>query len=227
MTTATERSDRLVALAVAAALCGCSSATSVNGGVGGKGTGGFGAGGSTAQGGSPGTGGAESAIGGRGGSSAGGASGATGQSGAGGETGSGGTGAGGGAGGAGGGAGGGGGANGVSALLVPAQGALLGAFVGTGTLAGFEAELGRPIAINHNFVGWSQDWTPMLSSLAAGARIPLVTWEAWDGSVGAPLTSIIGGTYDSMITARAQVVRAFGKKFFLRWGHEMNGNWYP
>jgi len=231
MTTTTDRTGRLATLAIAAALCGCASASSVNGGVGGQGVGGLGAGGSTAQGGSPGTGGAESATGGRGGSSAGGASGAAGQSGAGGKTGSGGIGAGmggagGGVGGAGGGVGG-AGANGASALLVPAQGALLGAFVGTGTLAGFEAELGRQIAINHNFVGWSQDWTPMLSSLAAGGRIPLVTWEAWDGSVGAPLTNIIGGTYDSMITTRAQAVKAFGEKFFLRWGHEMNGNWYP
>ena len=224
MTTTTDRTGRLATLAIAAALCGCASASSVNGGVGGQGVGGLGAGGSTAQGGSPGTGGAESATGGRGGSSAGGASGAAGQSGAGGKTGSGGIGA--GMGGAGGGVGG-AGANGASALLVPAQGALLGAFVGTGTLAGFEAELGRQIAINHNFVGWSQDWTPMLSSLAAGGRIPLVTWEAWDGSVGAPLTNITGGTYDSMITTRAQAVKAFGEKFFLRWGHEMNGNWYP
>ena len=30
-----------------------------------------------------------------------------------------------------------------------------------------------------------------------------------------------------MITARAQAVKTFGQKFFLRWGHEMNGNWYP
>jgi glycosyl hydrolase family 26 len=119
------------------------------------------------------------------------------------------------------------GTNGASALLVPAQGVLLGAFVGTGTLAGFEGELGRKIAINHNFVGWTDDFTSMLPSLAAGGRIPLVTWEAWENSVGAPLTGIIGGTYDSMITARAQAVKAFGQKFFLRWGHEMNGNWYP
>lgn len=114
-----------------------------------------------------------------------------------------------------------------SALLVPAQGALLGAFVGTGTLAGFEGELGRKVAINHNFVGWTDDFTAMLPGLAAGGRIPLVTWEAWENSVGAPLTSIVGGTYDSMITARAQAAKAFGQKFFLRWGHEMNGNWYP
>ncbi|HZL21019.1 MAG TPA: glycosyl hydrolase [Polyangia bacterium] len=125
------------------------------------------------------------------------------------------------------GAGGHGGSTGSSALLVPAQGALLGAFVGTGTLAGFETELGRRVAINHNFVGWTDDWTTMLSGLAAGGRIPLVTWEAWENSVGAPLADIIGGTYDSLITARAQAVKAFGQKFFLRWGHEMNGNWYP
>jgi hypothetical protein len=130
-------------------------------------------------------------------------------------------------------AGGNGGASGVagslgsSALLVPAQGALLGAFVGTGTLASFEAELGRKVAINHNFVGWTDDYTTMLPGLAAGGRIPLVTWEAWENSVGAPLTDIIGGTYDSMITSRAQAVKSFGQKFFLRWGHEMNGNWYP
>lgn len=119
------------------------------------------------------------------------------------------------------------GSSGSSALLVPAQGALLGAFVGTGTLAGFETELGRKVAINHNFAGWTDDFTTMLSGLATGGRIPLVTWEAWENSVGAPLPDIISGTYDSMITTRARSAKSFGQKFFLRWGHEMNGNWYP
>jgi hypothetical protein len=119
------------------------------------------------------------------------------------------------------------GASGASALLVPAHGALLGAFVGTGTLAGFETELGRKVAINHNFVGWTDDFPSMLAGLASGGRIPLITWEAWENSVGAPLTDIISGTYDSMIQSRAQASKSFGQKFFLRWGHEMNGNWYP
>jgi len=241
---ASDRSRWLATLAVATALCSCVGATSVNGGgtggqggSGGPGTGGLAggsggstggssgrpdaSGGSTAQGGSTGTGGAANATGGRGGSGVAGTSGVAGQTGAGGRAGSGGTIA--GAGGAAGGAG----TSGASPLLVPAQGALLGAFVGTGTLAAFEAELGRQVAINHTFVGWAQDWTTMLTGLGAGGRIPLVTWEAWDNAVGAPLSNIIGGTYDSMITARAQSARAFGRKFFLRWGHEMNGNWYP
>src|SRR5450631_1693296 len=252
------RKVRLAPLAIAAALCACSSPTSVaTGGAGGQGgssgamgtggragiggtssTGGkqgstSGAGGSTSSsgggsgssggdgaigsGGSPGTGGsgggstgsggAANAAGGRGGSGLAGASGSGGRAGAGGAAGSGGTGAGGSA--AGGGAG-----NGTSMLLVPAQGALLGAFVGTGTLASLEAELGRKIAINHNFVGWTDDFTTMLSGLATGGRIPLVTWEAWENSVGAPLTDIIGGTYDSMIRARALAVRPSARSSF-------------
>ena len=120
-----------------------------------------------------------------------------------------------------------GGAGGGSALLVPSQGVLLGAFVGTGTLSSFESTLGRRVSINHTFVGWTDDYTTMLPGLAAGGRIPLVTWEAWENSVGAPLADIIGGTYDAMITARAKAARDFGQRFFLRWGHEMNGNWYP
>ncbi|MES1209191.1 MAG: glycosyl hydrolase, partial [Pseudomonadota bacterium] len=121
-----------------------------------------------------------------------------------------------------------GGTTGASAPLVPAHGALLGAFVGTGTLASFESQLGRKVAINHLFMGWSDDWAAQLSGLAAGGRIPMVTWEPWtSGSVGAPLANIINGGYDTMITARANAAKSFGQKFFLRWGHEMNGNWYP
>src|SRR3569623_1829563 len=120
-----------------------------------------------------------------------------------------------------------GGGSGSPSLLVPAQGVLLGAFVGTGSLAGLEGELGRQVAINHTFVGWMDDWPAKLSGLGMGGRIPLVTWEAWDNSVGAPLTDIASGTYDAMITARAQAAKSFGQKFFQRWGHEMNGNWYP
>ena len=171
-----------------------------------------------------------SGAGGSAGSAGGGSgAGAVGATGSGGAAGSGAAGSAGGSGGAslGGAGGGSAGASGASALLVPAHGALLGAFVGTGTLSGFETELGRKVAITHNFVGWTDDWTSQLSGMASGGRIPLVTWEAWENSVGAPLTDIIAGSYDSMIKARAQAAKSFGQKFFLRWGHEMNGNWYP
>jgi beta-mannanase len=33
--------------------------------------------------------------------------------------------------------------------------------------------------------------------------------------------------HDTLIRTRAQAARDTSQKFFLRWGHEMNGNWYP
>ena len=120
-----------------------------------------------------------------------------------------------------------GGTNASSPLLVPTQGALLGAFVGTGTFDQLETTLGRKLAIIHTFVGWSDDWTTLLTSSNTGGRIPLITWETWNSGVGIPLDDIINGVYDSMITSRAQASKNVGQKFFLRWGHEMNGNWYP
>src|SRR6185436_17516550 len=52
-------------------------------------------------------------------------------------------------------------------------------------------------------------------------------WEAWTNGTGFPLTEIVNGTHDTLIKSRAQAAKALGKLFFLRWGHEMNGNWYP
>ena len=120
-----------------------------------------------------------------------------------------------------------GGGTGTSALLAPAQGALLGTFVGAGTITDVETTLGRKLAILHNFFGWSDNWVTRVPGDLADGRIPLITWETWIAGVGVPLDDIINGVHDTMITTRAQAARAVGQKFFLRWGHEMNGNWYP
>jgi hypothetical protein len=116
---------------------------------------------------------------------------------------------------------------GASSLLVPAQGALLGAFVGTGTVDQLETTLGRKLTIIHNFFGWSDDWVARVPGDLSGGRIPLITWETWIGGVGVSLDDIINGVHDSMILTRATAAKNVGQRFFLRWGHEMNGNWYP
>jgi beta-mannanase len=41
------------------------------------------------------------------------------------------------------------------------------------------------------------------------------------------LADIIAGTYDSYITGWATAAAAWGKPCYLRFAHEMNGNWYP
>ncbi|MFZ5896410.1 MAG: glycoside hydrolase family 26 protein [Myxococcota bacterium] len=116
---------------------------------------------------------------------------------------------------------------GANSLLVPTQGALLGSFVGEGTPEQLEGTLGRKLAILHNYFAFSTDWVPSVPADLAKGRVPLVTWETWENGVGVPLDDIIAGKHDTMIRARATAAKNVGQKFFLRWGHEMNGNWYP
>ncbi len=54
---------------------------------------------------------------------------------------------------------------------------------------------------------------------------PLITWMPY-GS-GNPLVEIIQGQHDAYIRAEAQKAKALGVQILMRWGHEMNGNWYP
>jgi beta-mannanase len=67
---------------------------------------------------------------------------------------------------------------------------------------------------------------------ARGAQ-PMVTWEPWDPSTGSAnqpayaLGKIIGGSYDAYITRWATQIKASGQPLFLRFAHEMNGDWYP
>jgi beta-mannanase len=99
--------------------------------------------------------------------------------------------------------------------------------VGSGTVDQLETTLGRKLAILHSFFGWSDDWVARVPSDLSGGRIPLITWETWNNGVGVSLDDIASGVHDTLIRARATAAKNVGQKFFLRWGHEMNGNWYP
>ena len=114
-----------------------------------------------------------------------------------------------------------------SARTPPADGALLGAFVGVGdgaedAFTAEEALIGRPWMIDNRFYSY-EDWISDRTrwDIAQG-KIPLVTWEPHEN-----LDEIIAGQHDDVIHARAQGARALGAEIYLRWGHEMNGNWYP
>lgn len=71
------------------------------------------------------------------------------------------------------------------------------------------------------------------SSLRAQGITPMVTWEPWDPSVGSTnqpaysLKAIASGAHDAYISRWASQVRDWGHPLWLRFAHEMNGNWYP
>jgi beta-mannanase len=87
-------------------------------------------------------------------------------------------------------------------------------------------------------VMWYQDWahsgfdSTRMNSVAARGLMPMITWEPWDYTLGAnqpayTLAAINSGTYDAYIRQWAVTAKAWGNPFYLRFAHEMNGNWYP
>ncbi len=120
-----------------------------------------------------------------------------------------------------------------SAELVPGSGALIGAYVdpdglwsGNATqqneITSFESRIGRKLAIVQHYYSWTNTFPSGLEQWdIAGGRTPLVSWA------GVSLDAILSGSYDAMIRARADGMKALGAPVFLRWCWEMNGNWYP
>ena len=70
----------------------------------------------------------------------------------------------------------------------------------------------------YSFEDWINDRTRWD---IAQHKIPLITWEPHE-----PLDEIIAGTHDATFHLRAKGARDLGVQIYLRWGHEMNGNWY-
>jgi hypothetical protein len=81
-------------------------------------------------------------------------------------------------------------------------------------------QLGRGEKIIHLFYGFGDRLPATLGNLPAGT-IPLISWR------GVPYESILGGGSDAIIKAAARNLAKLGQPVFLRWGWEMNGNWYP
>jgi len=115
-------------------------------------------------------------------------------------------------------------------------GVYLGTFhgVSSSSLALFE-KIGKGIAISAAYQNFSSAFpNGFLQGNAYVGRISLLTWEFFPGSTqrvaeyeGRVLEAIIDGLYDDVLMNWADGARAFGKPVFLRFGHEMNGDWYP
>ncbi|HET8958699.1 MAG TPA: glycosyl hydrolase, partial [Microcella sp.] len=84
---------------------------------------------------------------------------------------------------------------------------------------------------------WYEDFRQPLSAAklaAVDARgaTPLITWEPWVWGGGATQTAyrssrIAAGAHDAQIRQWGQALAAWGKPVMVRYGHEMNGDWYP
>ena len=103
--------------------------------------------------------------------------------------------------------------------------------------------IGSMPTLDMEFEAWSKQRTlddRFAQARAAGVTAYMVTWEPW-APVAASLgraaqyavqpayknTAIVAGAWDDYIRAFARSVRDSGLTVYMRYAHEMNGNWYP
>ncbi len=95
-------------------------------------------------------------------------------------------------------------------------------------------EYARSVGSQPAIVSIYRDWssppfeTQVLTAISTRGSIPMVTWEPWrNWSAGVSLQGIASGAEDAYVAAAASDAAAWGGPIFLRFGHEMNGGWYP
>jgi len=105
----------------------------------------------------------------------------------------------------------------------------IGAFVnGMENLSSFESMAGQKLAVVLWYVPFSDPFPTAEANLVdANGSIPHITWEPWITDSPGTLEAIASGSHEAYIRGFIQAAKDWGKPLFLRFAHEMNGNWYP
>ncbi len=95
-------------------------------------------------------------------------------------------------------------------------------------LDAFKARVGRSPASVMWYQTWSEPlfYSSQMAEVDKRGSVPIITWEPVEASGGVPLRQIASGARDDYLREAARAARAWGKPFFVRFAHEMNGGWY-
>lgn len=102
-----------------------------------------------------------------------------------------------------------------------------------GDLLGIDAltdQLGKKPATIMWYIDWTMDFPEQTCrNLYEKGILPHIVWEAWRfGDVNAIRhKNVLNGEYDNYLARFGKMAGKYGKPVVIRWGHEMNGNWYP
>ncbi|MFH1576965.1 MAG: glycosyl hydrolase [Candidatus Margulisiibacteriota bacterium] len=105
----------------------------------------------------------------------------------------------------------------------------IGAFVnGLSNLSDFQSMTGKQLAVVLWYVHWTDAFpTSDADTVFNNGSVPLITWEPWITHELGTLEAIASGSYETYVNEFIQAAKDWGKPLFLRFAHEMNGNWYP
>lgn len=110
-------------------------------------------------------------------------------------------------------------------VKAPASGVMLGSYLDLSgkslsqSLALRKSQLGRNQRIVHQFWAWD-DTLPRTRPDMPGDATLMISWD------GVGLSEVTGGGSDTLIAKAARNLAAQPKPLLLRWGWEMNGNWF-
>jgi hypothetical protein len=94
----------------------------------------------------------------------------------------------------------------------------------------FESQAGKKIGAELYYVGWySGAWDNVAKQIGVWEPLGIKTMVTWQPALkngSDPLAAILSGSQDAIINDFVTKSKAYGKPFFLRFAHEVNGNWY-
>jgi hypothetical protein len=98
---------------------------------------------------------------------------------------------------------------------------------GLSALDGWVDRVGR----HPRYLMWYTDWSTSFQGYAvtnayARRATPVITWEMKNRQSAIPYGDVLAGRWDKYLKAWAGAAKADGRPVFVRFGHEMNGNWY-
>src|SRR5690349_6926075 len=81
------------------------------------------------------------------------------------------------------------------------------------------------------YIMWYADWSSTFQGYAMAdthgrGSIPIVTWEMKNRRSDISYADVLAGKWNKYIDTWANAAKTDGHQFFLRFGHEMNGDWY-
>lgn len=108
-----------------------------------------------------------------------------------------------------------------------------GAYFGSRTVADVVDLAGRPLDHVHRFAGLAEQVpTADLDAIDSAGSRPLLSLEPWEHEHGADderysLPALLRGEHDTAFRRWAHDLAAWDNPLYLRFAHEMNGDWYP
>lgn len=111
---------------------------------------------------------------------------------------------------------------------------LTGAFIAdlptTGLIEEFRSNYGKRPYFVMIFVDWGRHIDEgVIKDVYSAGSVLMVTWEPWKAETkeAVDYEGLLAGRYDDYIKEFAARVKSVGKDVYIRFAHEMNGDWYP